>query len=141
MFRDYWDSPHPFALQRLRIDGRSVFADIGAQLKDPKVLEIGRDQYVFDVVVSPSLFEAVDFSDKGSPLRLWPAGRDKLIVVDPSRSFGQPIVDQYGVPVSALVAAYIANDNDIDRVARWYDVSPGAVDAALRFEAGAKLAA
>jgi len=117
-----------------------VFADIGQKLRDPRVLQLGQDQYVFDAVVSPSLFEVVDF-ENGVPVRLWPAGREVMIVVDPARSFGQPVVDAAGVPVATLVSAYAANDNNVERVARWFDVPVEAVEAALRFNAGSKLAA
>jgi hypothetical protein len=46
-FRQQWTSEHPFALERFRSDGRSVFAELGAQTNNRKLLEIGTSQYVF----------------------------------------------------------------------------------------------
>lgn len=138
--RDHWGSPHPFALRRLRADGRSVFVDIGSELNDVKVMELGRNQLVFDSVVSPSLFDVVDFSAEGAPVRLWPIGRREMIVVDPAHAFGQPIIDKFGIAVHIIVAAYAANDNDAAAVARWYDLPIDAVDAAIRFDAATRAA-
>jgi hypothetical protein len=40
-----------------------------------------------------------------------------------------------------IAAAYAANDNRIDRVARWFELPVEAVEAAMRYEVGARLAA
>jgi uncharacterized protein (DUF433 family) len=140
-FRSAWNSEHPFALQRLRTDGRTAFAEIGGHLKEARLVEIGTDQYVFDEIVSASLFDVLDFRDDGVPFRFWPRGRDGLVVVDPGRAFGQPVLDTSGVPVSVIAAAYAANDNDAERVAADFEVPLPEVEAALRFVAGSRLAA
>jgi uncharacterized protein (DUF433 family) len=132
-FRDAWHNPHPFALQRFRSDSRSVFVELGRG--------IGANQFVFDALIEQSLFDVLDFREDGVPWRLWPRGRDAKVVVDPARSFGQPILDAQGVPVRMIAAAYAANDNQIDRVARWFDLPVEAVEAAIRYEVGARLAA
>ncbi len=49
-------------------------------------------------------------------------------------SFGKPIVEAVGVPTSILAAAYEANQKDAARVARWYNVQPEHVMAAVAFE-------
>lgn len=141
LFRTEWGSEHPFALRRLRSDGRKVFAEIGQQLKDPHLLQIGTDQFVFDAIVDPSLFDVLDFREDGVPFRLWPLGRDGQVVVDPSRAFGQPVLDRWGVPTSVLAAAYAANDNSASKVAAAFELPVEAVEAALRFAAEARLAA
>lgn len=61
--------------------------------------------------------------------------------MDPARSFGQPIIDLEGVPVRTIAAAYAANDNDISKVARWFDLPNAAVEAAVRYAAANRLAA
>jgi uncharacterized protein (DUF433 family) len=140
-FRDAWKNPHPFALQRFRSDSRSVFVELGGGIGDNSLLQLGADQFVFDAMIEQSLFDVLDFREDGVPWRLWPHGRDARVVVDPARSFGQPILDAQGVPVRLIAAAYIANDNQIDRVARWFDLPAEAVEAAIRYEVGARLAA
>jgi uncharacterized protein (DUF433 family) len=140
-FRSQWTSEHPFALQRFRSDGRSVFAELGAQTGERQLLQIGSNQFVFDALVKASLFDVLDFREDGVPWRLWPSGRDGLVVVDPGRSFGQPVLDDYGVPVRIIAAAFVANDNDIGKVARWFDLPAAAVEAAVRYAAASRLAA
>ncbi|WP_333672880.1 hypothetical protein [Elioraea tepidiphila] len=140
-FRDAWKAEHPFVLRRLRSDGRDVFAEIGRNLGDKALMRIGTDQYVFDAIVEPSLFDVLDFRPDGLPERLWPAGRDAKVVVDPARAFGEPILDAFGIPVRVLARAYVANDNDAARVASAFEIPVEAVEAALRFDAGLRVAA
>jgi len=140
-FRDAWHDPHPFALQRFRSDSRSVFVELGRGIGDNSLLQLGANQFVFDALIEQSLFDVLDFREDGVPWRLWPRGRDAQVVIDPARSFGHPILDAQGVPVRMIVAAFAANDNQIDRVALWFDLPVDAVEAALRYEVGARLAA
>lgn len=141
VLRDAWASSNPFALKRFRTDSRGVFAEIGKETGDHHLLEIGTNQFVFDALIEQSLLDVLDFREDGTPWRLWPVGRDSQILVDPARAFGRPIVDCHGVPVSTLVAAFAANDNDVGRVSRWFDLPVEAVEAALRYDASARLAA
>ncbi len=140
-FRDAWHNPHPFALQRFRSDSRSVFVELGRGIGDNSLLQLGANQFVFDALIVQSLFDVLDFRKDGVPWRLWPRGQDAQVVVDPARSFGQPILDAQGIPVRLIAAAYAANDNRIDRVARWFELPVEAVEAAMRYEVGARLAA
>lgn len=140
-FRREWGSEHPFGLERFRSDGRRVFAELGRETGNHKLLEIGSNQYVFDAVVAEFLSDVLDFREDGIPWRLWPNGRDGLVVVDPARAFGQPILHNQGVPIRVILAAYAANDNDITKVARWFDLPPPDVEAAVRFAATRRLAA
>ena len=55
------------------------------------------------------------------------------IVIDPQRSFGQPIAAEFGVPTVALAEA-VKSEGSIDRVARLYEVSSAVVRDAVRFE-------
>jgi uncharacterized protein (DUF433 family) len=133
-FRQAWHSPHPFALQRFRSDSRSVFVELGRGIGDNSLLQLGANQFVFDALIEQPLFDVLDFREDGVPWRLWPRGRDAQVVVDPTRSFGQPVLDAQGVPVRMITAAYAANDNRIDRVARWFDLPAQAVGAAIRYK-------
>jgi uncharacterized protein (DUF433 family) len=139
--REQWHAQHPFALSRLKTDGREIFAEYGRISGDSRLLQLGKNQFAFEEIMRDSLFDVLDFREDGIPWRLWPRGRDAQIVVDPARAFGRPILDTYGVPVSSLAAAYAANDNDISRVAKWFDIPVSAVEAAVRYDAGPRLAA
>ena len=54
-------------------------------------------------------------------------------MIDPERAFGQPIVNDEGVPTAVLVEAFEV-EGSIATVARWFDVTPIAVRTAIKFE-------
>lgn len=131
--RDRWNTAHPFAIRRLHSDGRRLFVDAAAASGSKILHRLGSSQLEFDVVVDPSLFALIDFTADGEPLRWWVSGRDRPIVVDPARSFGQPIIAERGVPVSALVEAFRA-EPDRRKIARLFDVTDAEVERAVEFE-------
>ena len=47
----------------------------------------------------------VEFSVDDMPARWWPMGREETAGLDPARSFGQPIVNDGGVPTTVLADA------------------------------------
>jgi len=63
----------------------------------------------------------------------WFPSTNRRIVIDPARSFGQPVVEKEGVPTSVLARSYKA-EQSLKRVARWYDVDVRSVRAAVEFE-------
>lgn len=62
----------------------------------------------------------------------WFPVASRRVVIDPARSFGQPIV-QEGVPTLVLAKTFAA-EGSYSRVARWYDVDVRSVRAAVDFE-------
>lgn len=128
------DDTHPFSTYRFKTDGRTIFAEVGESLQQSKMLELTKNQYVFRNVIAPSLFEGLEY--EGDELRRWrPKQGNNLVVLDPHRSFGQPITDRNSIPTKVLAAAVAAEgDNSEQNVARWYDVSVKEVSAAVSFE-------
>lgn len=120
---------HPFSSCAFRTDGRTIFLEVANETGDPKLLDLLRRQYAFRDVLAPYLYEGIDF-DGPSPVRWRP---QTGVVLDPARQFGQPIVEQEGVPTAVLAGAYRA-EKSFERVARWYQVKPGSVRAAVNFE-------
>jgi uncharacterized protein (DUF433 family) len=138
--RSRWSTKHPFAIQRLRSDGRQLFVDAAATSGSKILHRLGSRQLEFEEVVDPSLFELIDFTEEGEPLRWWLQGRNRRIVVDPARAFGQPIIAGRGVPVVALVKAF-STELDANRVARLFGVAAKDVEQAVKFGAHYRLAA
>ncbi len=129
---------HPFAVTRFRTDGKSIFAELeqtGAAdmgLSPQHLVEdLPRLQMVFPDLVEP-YFKDIDWGDLEAEA-YWPCGRDGRIVLDPSRSFGQPIDHATGVPTEALYS-FVAAGDDPRMIADWYEVPVAAVEAAVRFE-------
>lgn len=84
-----------------------------------------------DEVLAPYL-RYLDY-EPDTAARYWPLGKERSVVLDPQRSFGAPIVRR-GVPTSALAAAVRAEAGDVDKVARFYDVTRQEVSDAVEFE-------
>jgi len=66
--------------------------------------------------------------------RWWPLGKSRKVVVDPQRSFGQPIVSDEGVLTAVLARAHAA-EKSYRAVAQWFDVSERSLRDAVAFEA------
>ncbi|TET51644.1 MAG: hypothetical protein E3J64_06505 [Anaerolineales bacterium] len=125
---------HPFCTERFRTNGRRIFIDVLDSASGEKSLQdVVTDQTAFKRILDPFLSGAVEFSPDDVAIRWWPLGQRRQVVIDPHRSFGQPIVATEGVPTTVLHAAHKAN-RSWDAVASWYGVTPRAVRDAVRFE-------
>ena len=133
--REVIGQDHPLSTNRFRTDGREIFLQVietdetGQQRE--RLLNLFRRQYEFKGIVDPIL-KTVDFGQDGNPLQWWPCGRQGQIVVDPNRSFGQPIDSASSVPTAVLAAA--AHQEGIKQAARAYEVSEGSVLRSVEFE-------
>lgn len=132
-------SNHPFATGRFKTAGRAILLDTDEEEQDAALLDLIKDQWVFKRFINPYL-RGLDFEEDGHAARWFPLATSgsRRIVIDPRRSFGQPIVARYGVPTRTLADAY-AVEQSIAKVARWFEVDPKDVKDAVAYEA--KLAA
>lgn len=120
---------HPFSTGRFQSAGREVLTEVAASESDHALQNIVSGQLVFRRFIAPYL-RGLEFDD--DVVIRWFPRRDRRVVVDPRRSFGQPIVRE-GVPTSVLARSY-RTEKSIERVARWYDVEASSVRAAVDFE-------
>ena len=121
----------PFSSGRFRTDGRTIFLESLEAAGEPKLLDLKRKQYVFKQVVEQS-FKDLDL--EGDIVARWRPfhGKDS-IVVDPTRSFGQPVASKTGVPTVVLAEAVKA-EGSVSRVAAIYEVERSVVQDAVKFE-------
>ena len=123
---------HPFCTRKFLTDGRQIFLQLHRETGEASLVEIAGNQQVFAQIMQPFLKE-LEFSAENALERWWPLGRDHRIAVDPRRNFGQPIIFQEGIPTHTLVRSVRANGS-AEEVARWYEISPEAVQEAVEFE-------
>jgi uncharacterized protein (DUF433 family) len=123
---------HPFSTNRFKTDGRSILAEVGSESKDQALLNMVSQQFTVRKLILPYLYKGLDFSREDVAIRWWPL-QNKTILIDPNRSFGQPIVSKAGVPTAILAQAYRI-EKSIERVAAWYEVDRRSVRAAVEFE-------
>lgn len=122
---------HPFSTRRFRTDGRTIFLESLRKTGEDEVLDLKSHQYVIKKVIDRT-FKDLDLSHD-IVTRWRPFEGKQSIVVDPSRAFGQPIINSYGVPTIVLAEAVKA-EGSVERVSRLYDVSPSAIRDAVKFE-------
>ena len=121
----------PFSTKQFRTDGKTIFLEVTEGLKEGKLLDLRRRQNVFKSIVEPSLR---DLEFEASTVARWfPLGITKrAVIIDPTRSFGQPIVSA-GVPTDVLANA-VKVEGSVEAVAALYDVPKADVRAAIGFE-------
>jgi uncharacterized protein (DUF433 family) len=129
--RTFVDDERPLSTTRFRTDGRTIFLEIADQENDARLYDLFRKQFAFKKVIEQSLKD-VDFDDT-TPSRWWVRSRKSGVVVDPLRSFGQPIDHESGVPTAVLAAAAGAEGSP-EAAAKAWDVPLASVQRAVRFE-------
>jgi uncharacterized protein (DUF433 family) len=126
---------YPLHSRRFVTDGRRIFMEAVERInEDPKLLDVRGRQYAIADIIRPSLLEGIDFDNADEARRWYPVPKKRLIVLDPQVQFGEPIVADGGVPTDTLAAAFKAEGEDVNRVARLYRVKPQEVRAAVAFE-------
>lgn len=138
--RELIKDSHPLSTRRFKTDGRTIFLEVAKEegAEDASLIDIVRRQYAFRQIVERSLKD-VEF-DGIAPVRWFPANRQAGVVVDPARSFGQPIDDETGIPTAVLAAAAKAEGGIKEAAGAWH-VDPGTIRRAIAFEDRLKQAA
>jgi uncharacterized protein (DUF433 family)/DNA-binding transcriptional MerR regulator len=121
----------PFSTQRFRTDGKTIFLEITERDHNGRMIDLKKRQQVFRTIIEPSLRD-LEF-DASTVSRWYPLGmRQRSVIIDPTRSFGRPIV-QRGVPTEILAEA-VKLEGSADAVASLYEVTKADVLAAIEFE-------
>ena len=130
---------HPFALRRFYVDpGHLLYAALDEPDGTASLVQLrGHGQQEIPPLVRPFLTQ-LDFGVDDLARRWWPTGRAGGIVLDPSSSFGAPVVEEVGIRASVLADAYDAEqaafrERAAARVAWSYEIEPRHVEAALEF--------
>lgn len=97
-----------------------------------EALASGR-QLLIDEVVR-TIGQEIHYSDDGLADEWRPSDR---VYLNPTRQFGTPSVAR-GIPTRVLYRAFLAEDEDAQRIAWWYEVPIEDVKAAITFERGLK---
>lgn len=120
---------HPFSTGRFWSAGREILTEVAHAQRDRALENIVSRQLVFKRFIAPYL-RGLEFKDRIA-VRWYPR-RDRLVILDPTRNFGKPVVKE-GVPTRVLARSYGA-ERSVERVAKWYDVAVSSVRAAVDFE-------
>jgi hypothetical protein len=135
MAREEIHLDRPLSTSRFKTDGRSIFLTIIERDQDGqeslRLLDTFRRQYAFAEIINPSL-SGIEFDENGVPALWRPLGKAGKIVIDPARSFGQPIDEISCVPTAILAVA--GTRDGVQTAARAYQVPTSSVERAMAFE-------
>jgi len=122
----------PLSTSWLKTDGRGVFLKVVRDTGgEPELMNLFSKQYVFNAVVDQSLRD-IEF-DGPLPNIWWPLGKRSGVLIDPQRSFGQPIERATSIPVMSLSNA-VAAEGSAEAAAKAWGVPILAVKRAVRFQ-------
>lgn len=128
----FLDTDHPFALQKVYTDGKSIFAKLAEKENDSSLLDLIKDQFQFEKIVEPTL-TCLEFGMAGKVEKWWPLGKGKNIALDPARNLGQPILDKYNIRTDLIFDLYKAG-RSIDDISNWYELDKDSIKIAIDFE-------
>jgi len=131
---------YPLAHSRpfLDVEGRELVRDIQDEVDVPPELRfvvVRNGQGVMSSAVE-RFVDAVDF-DADSVVRIRPAGRGSLVVVDPNRQNGRPVVRS--VPTEVILEQFNAGES-IAAISDLWELTATEIESALRFELASRAA-
>jgi len=116
--REWFGNAYPFTCRRFQTDGRSIFATVLDATGEEALLDMACRQYAFRQVISPSLYDGSENAHRWYPLK-----GNKVVVLDPDRNFGKPLLAHSGMDTRAIADAFEAEEKDLRRVALLFGVS------------------
>lgn len=129
--RECVNDPRPFSTRQFRTDGRTIFLESAKIGDEVELLDLKSNQYMIKQTIERT-FKDLDL-DSDVVARWRPYRGKQSIVIDPRRSFGQPIAEQYGIPTATLAEAVVA-EGSVEKAAMAYEVSASVIRDAVAFE-------
>ncbi len=123
---------YPFASEKMFLNGRQLVAEQGEGL-----ISLSTGQLVMQDIelLKPEL----EFRD-GLVARWHPGTGEGSVVLDPEIKFGDPILEERGIPTRTLFRLYQV-EQDLEKVADYYQISVEELTHVIRFERSLKDAA
>lgn len=140
--RKEFELPHPFANERVVLIAdqsdvlvEQVFKASAEEQEDKRFLSLLTNNYVMYEAIKQSLIPGLRFDPNSRLVRSWKPRPSEFptITVDPHIAYGQPAVPE-GIPTGTLYDAWVAEKEDFDSVAYWFEIPTPSVRQAVEFE-------
>ena len=132
----HFQSEHPLIDKEMWTDGRDLFA---RHLGD--LVNLSRDGQLAMQEMLAVYLKRIDRDAKGLAVRLYPFTRPssvvdapRLIVIDPRRAFGRPVIAGSRIPTTDVFERFKAGDS-LENLVAEYGRSPQEIQEAIRYEA------
>jgi len=138
--RRQFKTERPLIEQTFQTDGLDLFVE-----RYGKLINASREgQHAMKEIMGVYLTR-IEWDSKGLPIKLYPFTRDtvsdaapksdpRVVVMNPSVSFGRPVVAGTGIPVASIYERYRAGDS-VAELAEAFRLSTSAIEEAIRCEA------
>ncbi len=132
--REEFGSEHTLADYKLQTDGLDLFVEEFGRL-----VNISKSGQLAMRNLLAARLQRIERNAAGMAIRLYPFTRKrdvnepKVIVIDPSISFGRPVLAGTGIPTAVIAERYKAGEAR-EELARDYGVSNSDIDKAIRCE-------
>lgn len=125
--RAEWNTPHPFATRKVFASQSRLVAILEKEWEHPDTTQKA-------LAFVDELVQNLEFDSDSSLADRWrPLGKERTVVLDPLRSFGEPIDFASGVSTAVLSeAAEVEGDEVV--IAEWYGTTVLSVQDAMEFE-------
>ncbi|QWT20005.1 hypothetical protein KPL74_19925 [Bacillus sp. NP157] len=130
--RSYLGVTHPLSCERFAPYAERIVAEASASSRG-RLEPCVRDQILSDFA-NGRLREGLDVEGPERIARWFPLPSSRMIVLDPNRRAGDPILAEAGVPTIAIAAAYHADNQDARFVAWQFEITEEEVNVAVDFE-------
>jgi uncharacterized protein (DUF433 family) len=131
---------HPLINQAFQTDGLDLFVERYGDLINASRVGQSAMKEIIGVYL-----KRIDWDSKGLPVRLYPFTRDteadaapasdpRVVVMNPTVSFGRPVIAGTGIPVSSIYERYRAGDS-MAELAKDFALEISAIEEAIRCEA------
>jgi uncharacterized protein (DUF433 family) len=131
---------HPLIDQAFQTDGLDLFVECYGELINASQ----EGQHAMKEIIGVYL-RRIEWDAKGIPIKPYPFTRDtkaevapasdpRAVVMNPTISFGRPVIAGTGIPVSSIYERYKAGDS-VAELAQDFHLEIGAIEEAIRCEA------
>ena len=128
---------HPFATSSVKFqtDRKQIFLETARATGDKELLNLMTKQIAIYDVIESSFARDLEFDVDGLARQWRPTpSLAPSVVISPVLAFGRPVIGDRSVPTETLFRSWLANENDPEVVADWFEVRPELVEEAVRFE-------
>ena len=129
---EIFNTPYPFAsneiISNIHTEGKKIY------FKDLKqgiifTLDLKRQ---LNLSFIQFFFKKLEFNEHSIANKLWPLGKDKHIIIDPSHQFGQPVIQNTNIYPETVYSMFIAGE-PINFIAELYSITEQDISDAIEF--------
>jgi len=126
----FFNTNFPFALKEvldgINTDGKRIFF----RVNDATITLDGTKQFNLEFI--KVFFKKLEFDGNNLASKLWPLGREKSILIDPSRKFGHPVLELKNIYPETIYGHFKAGD-PIEYISYVYELTDKEVRDAIEF--------